>query len=129
MAVHVKTFFGQQHVTILNDISDNTHDIVLGATLLLRFLQFSDTCASCFLRNIWAAYRSLTLSHAGKDINILCSNEEWTVRWYDEPTVDLPDEVQEEEERPGEVQLEEELSIQVGTADGVERNVELCNQA
>ena len=49
--------------------------------------------------------------------------------WHLEPAVDLPDEVKDDQEWTGQIGLEEDGGIEVGSTDWVERNVELCNQA
>jgi hypothetical protein len=49
--------------------------------------------------------------------------------WHLEPAVDLPDEVKDDQEWTGQIGLEEDGGIEVGSTDWVERNVKLSNQA
>lgn len=87
------------------------------------------TSSPVFLRNTLTRNGSLLLPHARVDINVLGADEERPVSRPDEPGVDLPHEVEEDEEGAGEVGLEEELGVEVGPTDGVEGDVELGDEA
>lgn len=69
------------------------------------------------------------ISHAGKNIDIPCSDEERSVCGSDEPTVHLPDQVKEDKQGPSKVKLEPGVGIQIGTADGIKRGVELGKES
>jgi hypothetical protein len=71
---------------------------------------------------------SFDLPHASIDIDIFCPDEESAICWAVKPTVDLPNEEQEDEERTGEVELEPGFSVEVGTANWVECDVELSDE-
>lgn len=113
----------------LKDISDNGHEMSLDTLLSIFFLHLEDAGASLFLGDTGTADAgSLALSHARVDIDILDSDEKWSVFWSDEPAVDLPHQVKEDDQGTGEVELEEGIGIQVRTADWIQGDVELGHE-
>lgn len=69
------------------------------------------------------------ISHAGKNIDVPCSDEQRSVSGSDKPTVDLPDQVKEDKQRTGKVKLEPGVGVQVGAADRVKCGVELGKES
>lgn len=117
------------HVNLnLDEVSDTSFEVVHGTSLNLPCLQGLNARAPFLFRNIDAADDVLARSHARVDIDVLDLGEEWAVSGPVEPTIDLPDEVEENDQRPSKVQLEEDVGVQVGTTDGVEGDVELAHQ-
>lgn len=51
------------------------------------------------------------------------------MRWELEPGVDLPSDIQEDDEGRGQIALEKGLGIEIRTADWVQGDVEVCDQA
>ena len=98
--------------------------------LPLILVHLHDARTPLFLRDTLAADQSqLLLAHTGVDIDILNLDPDGAVARSDEPRVNLPAEVQEDEQGAGEVELEKVAGVEVGPADGVERDVELGHQA
>lgn len=113
----------------LNDVSDDGHEMSLDTLLSIFFLHLEDAGASLFLGDTGTADAgSLALSHARVDIDILDSDEKWSVFWSDEPAVDLPHQVKEDDQGTGKVELEEGIGIQVRTADWIQGDVELGHE-
>jgi hypothetical protein len=69
--------------------------------------------------DIHATDHGLSISHARVDINIFQFDVQWAVFWPHEPAVDFPTQVQEDEQRTSEVELEKIAGVQVGAADRV----------
>jgi hypothetical protein len=76
-----------------------------------------------------ADHQGLALSHARVDIDVLDLDVQWSVCRELEPGVDLPADIQEDNEGRGQVSLEESLGIEIGATDWVEGDVEVCDQA
>lgn len=55
----------------------------------------------------WVGDQTLRVAHAGVNVQLVRGNPERAVRGDGEPRVNLPDEVEEDEEWQGEVRLEE----------------------
>jgi hypothetical protein len=70
----------------------------------------------------------LALPHAAVDVDILELDEHGAVDGALEPAVALPAEVQDYEQRAGEVELEESLGVEVRAADRVQGDVELGDE-
>lgn len=102
--------------------------MILGTLLLPHTLHLLNTCPPRAFRNALAANRILRVPHAGVDVDVLESDEQRAVGGVLEPTVDLPAQVQEDKQRPGEVELEESFGVEVGAADGVQGDVELGDE-
>ena len=107
---------------------NNTHDMVLGRLLLLRILHLLDASAPGRRRDAVAADGELALPHAAVDVDVLEADEHGAVGGALEPAVALPAEEEEDEQRPGEVELEESLGVEVGAADRVQGDVELGDE-
>jgi len=69
------------------------------------------------------------IPHSSVNINILDCGEEWAVGRNVDPTVYLPAQVKNDEERSSEIGLEEGFWVQVGSSDGVQGDVELAHKA
>jgi hypothetical protein len=67
--------------------------------------------------------------HAGEDINVAGLDPQRSVCWSFEPTVDLPDQIEEDKQGTSEVGLEPGNSVQVRTADGIKCDVELGKES
>lgn len=114
----------------LDDVSNTSQEIILRSSLFPFSLQFHDASAPLLLWDINATDDvSLFLSHVRVDINVLCPDEQWAVCWPGEPAVDLPNQVQEDEQRTSEVELEKVVGVQVRAADRVQCDVELSDKA
>lgn len=112
----------------LEDVSNKCHDVVLWSTLDFFFLHFCNDAIPLLRRNIGGADLALMLAHARVDVNVHSSPEERTILWTVDPAIDLPDGVQEDEQRPGEVQLEEVFGIW-RAANWPQCDVELSNKS
>ena len=91
--------------------------------------QLRDALPTDIIRDVATADLHLALAHAGVDIDVADLDVERAVLGDSEPGVDLPGEVEEDEEGAREVVLEEGGDDEVGAADGPERDVELGCQA
>lgn len=103
----------------LEDTSDTSNEIILGTSLLPFCLQLGDASASLVLADIGAADQVLTLSHAGVDVDVARFDPQWAIFRPDEPAVALPAQVEEDEQRTGEVEFEEGTDDQVRPADWI----------
>lgn len=103
--------------------------MILHTRILLHPLHLLDACASCLRVGILATDRRLRIPHAGVKVNVFDRDPKRAVCWALEPTVDLPNEVQEDEQRASEVKLEESAGIEVRASDGVESYVELGDES
>lgn len=100
-----------------------------GALLLILGLHLRNTRPPLILRHIHTAdHRALAFAHSGVDVDVLGANEHLAVLWVDEPAVHLPHEVEHDYEGPGHVEFEEDLGIEVRSADRVEGDVELGDE-
>jgi hypothetical protein len=105
------------------------HDLGLDTLLLLPVMHLLNARASLVLGHTWAAdHLSLSLPHASVDVDVLDSNPHWAVRRNREPAVDLPDQVQDNEERRRHVEFEKGLDLEIRAADWVKRDVELGDE-
>jgi hypothetical protein len=95
---------------------------------LLLILHFLDASTALVWGNIHAADPALALTHTRVNIDVPQSDEQWSIGRADEPTPDLPDQVQEDQEGSSKVKLEEVLGVQVGATDRVQGGVELSDQ-
>jgi hypothetical protein len=91
--------------------------------------QLRDALPAHVVGDVAAADLHLALAHAGVDVDVADLDVERAVLGDSEPGVDLPGEVEEDEEGAREVVLEEGGDDEVGAADGPERDVELGCQA
>jgi len=91
----------------------------------------SNACSSLVGRDIWATDEPLFLAHASVDIDVLDLNIERAMGRDIEPGIQLPAEVEKDEEGASEIGLEEGGGVEIAgwRADGVERGVELGDQA
>ena len=103
--------------------------MILNTSLSALILHLQDTSAPLLLRDTYATDYTLSLSHARVDINVLCSDEQWTVCWPEEPAIDLPTQVQEDEQRTSEVELKKFVGIQVRAADRIQCDVKLTHES
>ena len=71
----------------------------------------------------------MIISHARVNVNVLGSDEQGAVGWPDEPAIDLPTEVEEDEQRTGEVELEKLVGVQVRAADRIQCHVKLSDES
>ena len=85
--------------------------------------------APLLLRDTSATDHALNVSHASVDINIFQSDKQWAVCWPDEPAIDLPTQVEEDEQRTSEVKLEKFIGIQVRAPDRIQCDVELSHES
>ena len=115
----------------LDKASDSSLDIIHRSLLLGLLLQLLDTSAPLLIWHTWATDRSLNVPHTCVDIDVLDLHVQRTVRRPNEPTVDLPDQVQEHEQRPSEVRDKEAFCVQItgGGADWIEGDVELSEKS
>ena len=86
------------------------------------------TDASLIWCDVVSTDHALTLPHASVDVDIFDGDPKWAIGWSHEPAVDFPAEVEEDEKRTGEVELEECCGVLVGTADWVQSDVELGHE-
>jgi hypothetical protein len=108
---------------------NSPHDVVFDTLLLLLVLHLLNACAPLvFSHTCTADQLSLSLPHASIDIDVLGSNPQRTMRRILEPAVDLPHQIQDDEERPRHVSFEEALDIKVRSTDRIKGDVELCNE-
>ena len=82
---------------------DDIHDLLASSPVLPLLNSLLDAATSSLLRSIWANHSQQFWAHASPDIDLVERNPHWAVLWALEPGPDLPDEVEEDEERPGEV--------------------------
>jgi hypothetical protein len=109
----------------LEDTPDRAHDMAFNSLgLLVAPLHGINTSAPGFRRDSLAADDSLRVPHAAVDVDVLGRDPQRTVRWALEPTPDLPHEVQEDQQRAGEVCNEEAFRLKRGPTDGVQCGVE-----
>lgn len=99
------------------------------ALLSLGSVHLLDASTSLIICNVETTDSALFHSHAGVNIDVLQLNEEWAIRGSDKPTVYLPAEVQEDEQRSSKVQLEESGGIQIGASNRIQRDIELGDQS
>ena len=113
----------------LEDASHHTHGITFepGRSRVFCF-PGRNTSASVLVRNALATDSHLLISHARIDIDVSGSDEEWAVGRADEPAVNLPAQVEEDQQRPGKVELEKGGGVEVGASDRVQCDVELGDQ-
>jgi hypothetical protein len=97
--------------------------------LWLFLLQSSDTGSALLFWNTSSADELLFGAHSSVDINVTNLDIQRTMGWNLEPGVDLPDEVQDNEERSGQIGLEEDGRIEIGSSNWVEGDVELGDEA
>ena len=116
-------------LTGLYDASDNGHDIILRTALSSLVLHLLDTSAPLLLRNTFASYYSLSISHTRVDVNVFRSDKQWAVCWPEEPAIDLPTQVEEDEQRTSEVELEKVVGTQVRAADRIQCYVKLTHES
>jgi hypothetical protein len=69
------------------------------------------------------------VSHAGEDIDVAGLDPQRSVCWSLEPTVDLPDQIEEYKQRTSKVGLEPGNSIQIAATNGVKCDVELGKES
>lgn len=94
------------------------------------FLQLLDASAPLLFRDTHATDQTvLVLSDTRVDIDILDWDPQWAIFWPDEPAVDLPTQIQEDEKRTSQVELEKRLCIQARATDWVQCDVELSYKA
>ena len=114
----------------LDKVAHTSLEVSHDTWLPLILIHLHDARTPLFLGNTLAADQGqLFLSHTSVDIDILDLDPDGAVARSDEPRVNLPAEIQEDEQGTGEVELEEVAGVEVGAADGVERDVELGHQA
>jgi hypothetical protein len=77
----------------------------------------------------FATDADLLRSHTGVEIDIRQLDPEWAVSRTDEPAVNLPAAVQEDEQWPSEVKLEESGWVQIRSTNRPQRNVELGDES
>lgn len=108
---------------------NNRHDGGLDTLLFLPVAHLLDARASLVFGHTFAAdYLPLSLPHASIDVNVLRSNPQWAVRRILEPAVDLPPQVQDNEERCRHVGFEKALDAERCSTDWVKRDVELGDE-
>jgi hypothetical protein len=108
---------------------NSRHDAGLDTLLLLPILDLLNARASLVFGHTCAANRlPLFLPHASVDVDVLGSNPHWAVRRILEPAVDLPDQVQDNEERCRHVAFEKGLDAEIWSADWVKCDVELGDE-
>lgn len=79
--------------------------------------------------NLDDAQIPLVLAHASVNVDILCADKHGTVSGDLEPTVDLPDQVQEDDERQGQILVEKGLRAACRvTSDREQSDVERSHQ-
>lgn len=108
--------------------SDNAHDMFLHARVMLDPLHLLNAGTSCLRVGVLATDRRLRIPHASVDVNVLDRDPQRAVCRAGEPAVDLPNEVQEDEKRAGEIKLEEGGGIQIRAAHGPQCDVELGDE-
>lgn len=110
----------------LYNTSDDPHKNIwlLPSVLVLRYA----SAPLLFCHTLLTEY-ALGVSHARVDINVLYLDPQWAVSRTNEEAIALPAQVEEDEQRTGEVELEENFSTQVRTADRVKCNVELTHES
>lgn len=113
--------------THLEDTPDNAHDMVLGSLLLLG-VELVDAGASDLLGNALADADGVLLAHASVDVDVLDLSPDGAVVGALDPAPAFPARVEEDEERAGEVGLEEAVGSEGSAADGVKGGVERCNE-
>lgn len=99
--------------------------------LRLLALKLNDTSPPLLSINMWSRDQvHLSLPHASVNIDVLDRNVERAFFWTSEPRVDLPSQVQNDEERTSKVSLEESGRVQVARrrAHWVKGDVELSCQ-
>lgn len=111
------------------DTSDNAHDMFLHAGVMLDPLHFLNAGTSCLWVGVLATDRGLRVPHASVEVDVLDWDPQWAVCRAGEPAVDLPNEVQEDEKRAGEVKLEEGRSVQIRAANWPQSHVELRDES
>lgn len=113
----------------LDDVSDDRHDMILGTSLFPLILHLPDASAPLLLRETYVTDHVLSVSHARIDINIFCSDKQWAVCWPDGPAIDLPTQVEKDEQRTSEVELEKYIGCQVRAANRIQCDVELTHES
>lgn len=113
---------------VLEDITKFSGDPAHRAFLLIPGLLLQRRL-SLVLSEISSTHSSLLFSHASVDVDILESNEEGTMRWIREPAVDLPAQIQGDQEWTGQVELEEKLCAEIRPTNRIQSNVELRDEA
>jgi len=106
-----RTISAQREAAILGALDDGTnngHGTALEALgLLLAPLHALDAVASLFRGHALARDESLALPHAAVDVDVLNLDPDRAVRRASEPAVDLPHEVEEDQQWASKVSLEE----------------------
>ena len=115
----------RNHIDNLEYIPHRSLRPTRDAHALVLAPQLRNTLSTHIIRDVAATDLHLALAHARIDIDIADLDVERAVLGDAEPGVDLPGEVEEDEEGAGEVVLEEGGDDEVGAADGPERDVEL----
>ena len=107
---------------------NSRHDVCLDTLLLLSVHLLDTRAALVFCHTCAADHLSVSLPHASVDVDVLRSNPQWAVRRMLEPTVDLPHQVQNKEERCCHVGFEKALDAERCSTDWVKRDVELGDE-
>ena len=103
--------------------------MILRTSLPPGILHLLDASAPLLLRDTYIIDYSLIVSHARVNIDVFGSDEQWTVCWPNEPAIHLPTQVQEDEQRTSEIELEEFVGVQVRPADRIQCDVKLSHKS
>ena len=103
--------------------------MILRTSLSPLLLYLLDASAPLLLGDTYAIVKNLSISHARVDVNVFRSDEQWAVGWPDEPAIDLPTQVKEDEQRSSEVELKKLVGIQVRAADRIQCDVKLTHES
>lgn len=112
----------------LEDTPNNTHNLTLPTTPPNLLPQLIHTLPAHLRIRVLAADRDLAVPHASVDIDLVNGDPQRAVFGALEPGVNLPHEIEEDEQGAGEVEVEEGFDVEVGSADGVQGDVELGDE-